>query len=47
MKWILDNVPNFSVEYTRFGNPKPKYFDIADATVVAKAGLVKLNERKS
>jgi len=47
IKWLLDNVPNFSVEYTKFGNPKPKYFDIADAIVVAKAALAELNERKN
>ena len=39
LKWVLDNTPGFSVEYTHKGNPKPKYFDIADAIVVAKAGL--------
>jgi len=39
LKWVLDKYPNFSVEYTSHGNPKPKYFDIADAIVVAKAGL--------
>jgi len=47
VKWLLDKVPTFSVEYTKYGNPRPKYFDIADAVVVAKAGLVKLNDRKS
>ena len=45
VKWLLDKVPTFSVEYTKHGNPKPKYFDIADAIVISKAGLVKLNER--
>ena len=46
IKWLLDNVPTFDVEYTKFGNPKPKYFDIADAIVIAKAALVELDERK-
>lgn len=45
MKWLLDKEPSFSVEYTSHGNPKPKYFDIADAIIISKAGLVKLNER--
>ena len=40
LKWVLDTHPDFSVEYTPKGNPKPKYFDIADAIVIAKAGLV-------
>ena len=39
LKWVLDKYPDFSVEYTKHGNPKPKYFDIADAVVIAKAGL--------
>ena len=43
VKWLLDNEPSFSVEYTSHGNPKPKYFDIADAIVIAKAGLINLN----
>ena len=38
LKWVLDKYPDFSVEYTHKGNPKPKYFDIADAIVIAKAG---------
>jgi len=39
LKWVLDKYPDFSVEYTKHGNPKPKYFDIVDAIVIAKAGL--------
>jgi len=39
LKWVLDKYPDFSVEYTSHGNPKPKYFDIADAIVIAKAEL--------
>ena len=38
MKWLLDNEDGFSVEYTKKGNPKPKYYDIADTIVIAKAG---------
>jgi len=26
------------VEYTRHGNPKAQYFDMADAIIVARAG---------
>jgi len=39
LKWVLDKYPSFSIEYTSHGNPKPKYFDIADAIVIANAGL--------
>ena len=44
--WLLENAPKFMVEYTKHGNPRPKYFDIADATVIAKAGLEKLRAKK-
>ena len=44
--WLLEHVPKFAVEYTTHGNPKPKYFDIADATVIAKAGLKLLQSKK-
>ena len=38
MNWLLDNEKDFKVEYTHKGNPKPKYYDIADSIIVAKAG---------
>jgi hypothetical protein len=44
MNFFLDIDPLFSVEYTKHGNPKPQYYDQADALVMAKAGLVCLNE---
>ena len=47
VEWLLENVSNFQVEYTSHGNPKPKYFDIADAIVIAKAGLKKLGLKKN
>ena len=45
MKFLLDNEPNFIVECTRYGNPKPHYYDQADALVMARAGLVCLKEK--
>ena len=45
MKFFLDNEPHFHVEYTKYGNPKPKYYDQADALVMARAGLVCLKEK--
>ena len=41
MQWVLDNEKDFDVEYTSRGNPKPKYFDMADSLVMARAGLIK------
>lgn len=40
LKYLLDNEPCFSVEYTRNGNPKPESYDIADSIVIAKAGAL-------
>ena len=44
MKFLLDKEPNFIVEWTKHGNPKPQYYDRADALVMAKAGLTCLKE---
>jgi Holliday junction resolvasome RuvABC endonuclease subunit len=38
LQHLLDTEKAFSVEYTRFGNPKPESFDRADAIIVAHAG---------
>tara|TARA_Y100000310_G_scaffold219554_1_gene220946 strand:+ start:1145 stop:1666 length:522 start_codon:yes stop_codon:yes gene_type:complete len=40
MHFLLDKEPAFVVEYTKHGNIKKHFYDIADAIVVAKAGLV-------
>ena len=39
MQHCIDNEKMFEVEYTRFGNIKQHYYDIADAIVIAKAGF--------
>ena len=44
MKFLLDNEPSFIVECTKHGNPKPQYYDQADALVMARAGLTCLKE---
>ena len=38
LNFLLDNEPQFEVEYTSAGNPKPRYYDIADSIVIARAG---------
>lgn len=35
---LSETEPAFKVEYTKFGNPKAQYYDMADAIVIAKAG---------
>lgn len=39
MKYLLDTEPSFRVEYTPKGNIAPKFFDMADAIIIARAGL--------
>ena len=38
MEHLKINEPQFNIEYTRAGNPRPCFFDMADAIVVARAG---------
>ncbi len=38
--FVVANEPNFVVEYTRNGNPKPAMFDKSDSWVIAKAGYL-------
>jgi len=40
MRFLLDKEPAFVVEYTKYGNIKKHYYDIADAIVIAKAGFL-------
>jgi len=49
LKFLLDNEPSFVIEYTKFGNPKPKYFDMADSIIIARAGfeLCRQNKQES
>ena len=44
LKFLLDNEKDFIVECTKHGNPKPQYYDQADALVMARAGLTCLKE---
>ena len=44
VQWLLNKEPSFKIELTPKRNPKPKYFDIADAVVIAKAGQLSLKK---
>ena len=44
LQFVLDNVPGFEVEYTRYGNPKAGYADRSDSYVIARAGWIRENE---
>ena len=47
MKYVIDNVPEVAIEYTRAGNPKPECFDKADSWVIARAGWLLCQKEKS
>ena len=47
MEHLLANDEDFKIEYTIHGNPRPKYYDMADALVVARAGLIIEKEKLS
>ena len=38
VKYVIDNVPDVLIEYTKHNNPKPECYDKADSWVVARAG---------
>ena len=40
IKYVIDNVPDVSIVYTKHGNPKPECFDKADSWVMAMAGYL-------
>ena len=44
MEHLLATDPDFTIERTHKGNPKPQEFDRADALVIARAGLKDLAE---
>ena len=39
LQFVLDNEPQFVVEYTNKGNPRPDSYDKADSWVIAKSGF--------
>ena len=39
LNFVLDNEPDFVIEYTRHGNPCPGTYDRADSLILARAGL--------
>ncbi len=48
LSWVEENYKDsFTYEMTRHGNPKPTTFDMADAIVVARAGMELLNQEKT
>ena len=46
LEFVVDTVPEFMVEYTKFGNPRPGTYDRSDSYIIAKAGLIKCKNNK-
>ena len=48
LAWVQENYKDsFAYEMTRHGNPKPTTYDMADAVVVARAGIELLNQENT
>ena len=47
LEFLVKTEPNFSVQLTKHGNPKPGSYDMADAIIVAKAGLARWTSENS
>ena len=45
LEFILDEVPNFMIEYTKSGNVRPGYMDRSDSCVIAKAGYLEWSQK--
>lgn len=39
LEHLLENEPAFQIKYTKHGNPSPGSYDMADAIIIARAGL--------
>jgi len=46
IQYIIDNVPDVPIAYTKHGNPKPQCYDMADSWVVARAGWLQCQTQK-
>ena len=45
VEYVIDNVPDVSIEYTKHGNVKPSCYDKADSWVIARAGYIECTTR--
>ncbi len=47
IQYIIDNVPDVPIDYTKHGNPKPQCYDMADSWVIANAGWSQCHQKKN
>ena len=46
IQYIIDNVPDVLISYTKHNNPKPQCYDMADSWVIARAGWLQCLKTK-
>ena len=46
IQYVIDNVPDVPINYTKHGNPKPQCYDMADSWVIARAGWLQCQKMK-
>ena len=46
IQYVVDNVPDVLIEYTKHGNPKPQCYDKADSWGIARAGWLECQKLK-
>ena len=47
LEYVINNIPDVSIFYTKFGNPKPECYDKADSWVIARAGWLLCQKPKN
>ena len=47
LQFVIDNEHDFDVVYTKHGNPKPGYYDMADSIIIARAGYTLCQNEKN
>ena len=46
LEYVIDNVPEVLIEYTKYNNPKPHCYDMADSWVIAHAGWLQCQKQR-
>ena len=46
LQYVIDNIHDVSISYTRYGNPRAECYDKADSWIIARAGWLMCQKRK-
>jgi len=47
LQFVLDKYPQITIEYTKYGNPKPGMLDMCDSIIIALAGATVVRETQT